>query len=212
MPFNFIFINFRCHNVNFVTPEHVVPQVIEAIYEAVKQGFKLPIVYNTSSYDSMKSMELLDGIVDIYMPDFKFWTESTSVRLCKARDYPTVTKRVIKEMYRQVGDLQFNANGIAQKGLLVRHLVMPSYVDEGKSIMSFLAKEVSKDTYVNIMEQYRPTFVVGKGEKRARHGFTKYEEIDRPIESSEHDEIRIHAMQEGLWRFEDNLWIPNPDM
>ena len=212
MPSNFIFINFRCHNVNFVTPEHVVPQVIEAIYEAVKQGFKLPIVYNTSSYDSMKSMELLDGIVDIYMPDFKFWTESTSVRLCKARDYPTVTKRVIKEMYRQVGDLQFNANGIAQKGLLVRHLVMPSYVDEGKSIMSFLAKEVSKDTYVNIMEQYRPTFVVGKGEKRARHGFTKYEEIDRPIESSEHDEIRIHAMQEGLWRFEDNLWIPNPDM
>ena len=198
--------------MNFVTPEHVVPQVIEAIYEAVKQGFKLPIVYNTSSYDSMKSMELLDGIVDIYMPDFKFWTESTSVRLCKARDYPTVTKRVIKEMYRQVGDLQFNANGIAQKGLLVRHLVMPSYVDEGKSIMSFLAKEVSKDTYVNIMEQYRPTFVVGKGEKRARHGFTKYEEIDRPIESSEHDEIRIHAMQEGLWRFEDNLWIPNPDM
>ena len=212
MPSNVIFINFRCHNVNFVTPEHVVPQVIEAIYEAVKQGFKLPIVYNTSSYDSMKSMELLDGIVDIYMPDFKFWTESTSVRLCKARDYPTVTKRVIKEMYRQVGDLQFNANGIAQKGLLVRHLVMPSYVDEGKSIMSFLAKEVSKDTYVNIMEQYRPTFVVGKGEKRARHGFTKYEEIDRPIESSEHDEIRIHAMQEGLWRFEDNLWIPNPDM
>ena len=214
MLFNVVlfFINFRCHNVNFVTPEHVVPQVIEAIYEAVKQGFKLPIVYNTSSYDSMKSMELLDGIVDIYMPDFKFWTESTSVRLCKARDYPTVTKRVIKEMYRQVGDLQFNANGIAQKGLLVRHLVMPSYVDEGKSIMSFLAKEVSKDTYVNIMEQYRPTFVVGKGEKRARHGFTKYEEIDRPIESSEHDEIRIHAMQEGLWRFEDNLWIPNPDM
>ena len=214
MLFNFVLflINFRCHNVNFVTPEHVVPQVIEAIYEAVKQGFKLPIVYNTSSYDSMKSMELLDGIVDIYMPDFKFWTESTSVRLCKARDYPTVTKRVIKEMYRQVGDLQFNANGIAQKGLLVRHLVMPSYVDEGKSIMSFLAKEVSKDTYVNIMEQYRPTFVVGKGEKRARHGFTKYEEIDRPIESSEHDEIRIHAMQEGLWRFEDNLWIPNPDM
>ena len=190
----------------------MVPQVIEAIYEAVKQGFKLPIVYNTSSYDSMKSMELLDGIVDIYMPDFKFWTESTSVRLCKARDYPTVTKRVIKEMYRQVGDLQFDTNGIAQKGLLVRHLVMPSYVDEGKSIMSFLAKEVSKDTYVNIMEQYRPTFVVGKGEKRARHGFTKYEEIDRPIESSEHDEIRMHAMQEGLWRFEDNLWIPNPDM
>ncbi len=137
------------------------------------------------------------------MPDFKFWTAKTSERLCKARDYPEVTKRVIKEMHRQVGDLVFDSNGLAKKGLLVRHLVMPSYVDEGKEIVEFLAKEVSKDTYVNIMEQYRPTFVVGKGEKRARHGFTKYEEIDRPVEESEMEIVREHARQCGLWRFED---------
>ena len=193
-----------------MTPEHVVPQVIEAIYEAVRLGFRLPIVYNTSGYDSMKSLQLLDGLVDIYMPDFKFWTPETSERLCKARNYPEVTKRVIKEMYRQVGDLVFDANGIAKKGVLVRHLVMPNYVNEGQNIMSFLAHEVSKDLYVNIMEQYRPTFTVGKGEKRARHGFTKYEEIDRPIEESEMEQVKNHAKAQGLWRFEDNLWLSPP--
>jgi len=150
----------KCHNVNFVTPEHVVPQVIEAIYFAVEQGFRLPIVYNTSSYDSMRSLELLDGLIDIYMPDFKFWTSQTSLRLCKAKDYPDVAKNVIKEMHRQVGCLTFDQNGIAKKGVLVRHLLMPNYVDEGKEILSFLANHVSKDTYVNLMEQYRPTFKV----------------------------------------------------
>lgn len=173
-------------------------------------GFNLPIVYNTSSYDSMRSLELLEGLVDIYMPDFKFWTSQTSERLCKARDYPEVAKRVIKEMHRQVGDLVFDENGIAKKGLLVRHLVMPTYVEEGKSIMAFLAHEISKDTYVNIMEQYRPTFRVGVGEKRARQGFTKYDEIDRPVNDSEMDHVRQHALQVGLWRFEDNSWIMNP--
>ena len=175
--------------MNFVTPEHVVPQVIEAIYEATKLGFNLPIVYNTSGYDSLRSLELLEGLVDIYMPDFKFWTPETSQRLCKARDYPEVTKQVIKEMHRQVGDLVFDANGLAKRGLLVRHLVMPSYVDEGKLIMEYLAKEISKDTYVNIMEQYRPTFTVGKGEKRSRVGFTKYDEIDRPIHDTELEQV-----------------------
>ena len=172
-----------------MTPEHVVPQVIEAIYEATKLGFNLPIVYNTSGYDSLRSLQLLEGLVDIYMPDFKFWTPETSQRLCKARDYPEVTKQVIKEMHRQVGDLVFDANGLAKRGLLVRHLVMPSYVDEGKLIMEYLAKEISKDTYVNIMEQYRPTFTVGKGEKRSRDGFTKYEEIDRPIHDTELEQV-----------------------
>ena len=175
--------------MNFVTPEHVVPQVIEAIYEATKLGFNLPIVYNTSGYDSLRSLQLMEGLVDIYMPDFKFWTPETSQRLCKARDYPEVTKQVIKEMHRQVGDLVFDANGLAKRGLLVRHLVMPSYVDEGKLIMEYLAKEISKDTYVNIMEQYRPTFTVGKGEKRSRVGFTKYDEIDRPIHDTELEQV-----------------------
>ena len=202
----------KCHNVNFVTPEHVVPQVIEAIYEAVRLGFRLPIVYNTSGYDSTKSLQLLDGLVDIYMPDFKFWTPETSERLCKARNYPEVTKAVIKEMHRQVGDLVFDVNGIAQKGLIVRHLVMPNYVEEGRKIMSFLASEVSKDLYVNIMEQYRPTFTVGKGERRARHGFTKYEEIDRPVQDSEMEQVKSHAQSQGLWRFEDNLWLSKPPL
>jgi len=200
----------KCHNINFVTPEHVAPQVVEAIAVAVENGLRLPIVYNTSSYDSMRSLELLDGLVDIYMPDFKFWTEETSQRLCKARDYPEVTRGVIREMYRQVGDLCFNQDGLAKKGLLVRHLVMPNYIEEGKKIMEFLANEVSKDTYVNIMEQYRPTFKVGKGEKRAREGFTKYEEIDRPVEDSEMDIVRQYAVDFGLWRFEDNLWLNKP--
>ena len=104
----------------------------------------------------------------------------------------------------------FDSNGLAKKGLLVRHLIMPSYVEEGKSILSFLAKNISKDTYVNIMEQYRPTFKVGEGEKRARSGFTKYEEIDRPIQDSEYDQLRLHAQEIGLWRFEDNIWLSNP--
>lgn len=145
----------KCHNVNFVTPEHVVPQVIEAVNVAVQKGFKLPIVYNTSSYDSAESLELLDGVVDIYMPDFKFWSSKTSEKLCKARDYPEVTKRTIKTMHDQVGDLVFDPSGLAKRGLLVRHLVMPNHVDEAKEIMKFLAQEVSKDCYVNIMEQYR---------------------------------------------------------
>ena len=109
-------------------------------------------------------------------------------------------------------DLVFDSNGLAKKGVLVRHLVMPSYVDEGKSILSFLAKDVSKDTYVNLMEQYRPTFKVGEGENRARTGFTKYEEIDRPVQDSEMDKLRLHAQNIGLWRFEDNIWLSNPYM
>ena len=113
-------------------------------------------------------------------------------------------------MHRQVGDLCFNEQGLAKKGLLVRHLVMPNYAEEGKRIMEFLANDISKDTYVNIMEQYRPTFKVGKGERRAREGFTKYEEIDRPVEESEMEVVRDHAASLGLWRFEDNLWLNRP--
>lgn len=199
----------KCHNINFVTPEHVVPQVIEAIALAVEGGLFLPIVYNTSSYDSMRSLELLDGLVDIYMPDFKFWTEETSAKLCKARDYPSVTKAVITEMHRQVGDLIFDHNGLAKSGLLVRHLAMPGYVTEGKEILSWL-HALSSDTYVNIMEQYRPTFKVGVGEQRARGGFTKYEEIDRPVHESEMEQLTRHAREIGLWRFEEMSLLDKP--
>ena len=199
----------KCHNINFVTPEHVVPQVIEAIALAVEGGLTVPIVYNTSSYDSLRSLELLDGLVDIYMPDFKFWTEDTSARLCKARDYPEVTRRVITEMYRQVGDLVFDQNGLAKTGVLVRHLVMPGHLQEAKDIMTWL-HSLSPDMYVNVMEQYRPTHKVGVGEQRARGGFTKYEDIDRHVEMSEVEEVRKHAREIGLWRLEDMELLSKP--
>jgi len=200
----------KCHNINLVTPEHVVPQVIEAVYHAVELGLNLPIVYNTSGYDSLRSLQLLDGIVDIYMPDFKFWTAETSLKLCKAKDYPDVTKRVIKEMHRQVGDLIFDESGLAKSGLLVRHLVMPGLLEEGKRILEFMAKDISVDTYVNIMEQYRPTFKVGTGETRSRGGFTTYDEIDRPVQSAEMEEMHAHAKKIGLWRLENNELLTPP--
>lgn len=189
--------------MNFVTPEHVVPQVVEAIIEAVDLGFSLPIVYNTSSFDSEASLRMLDGLVDIYMPDFKFWSPETAHRLCKSRSYPKVARKAIKMMHEQVGDLVFDSGGLAKKGLLVRHLVMPGLVDEGKEIMRFLADEISKDTYVNVMDQYRPDFTVGKGEKRARLGVTKYEDIDRPVRAEETVAVVEHAKKCGLWRFEE---------
>ena len=199
----------KCHNVNFVTPEHVVPQVIEAIALAVEGGLRVPIVYNTSSYDSIRSLELLDGLVDIYMPDFKFWREDTSARLCKARDYPSVTRAAITEMHRQVGDLVFDHHGLAKCGLLVRHLVMPGHKGEAKDILTWL-HSLSPDTYVNVMEQYRPSHKVGTGELRARTGFTKYEDIDRPVEISDVDEIKQFARDIGLWRLEDMELINRP--
>jgi len=199
----------KCHNINFVTPEHVVPQVIESIALAVEGGLHVPIVYNTSSYDSIRSLELLDGLVDIYMPDFKFWSPDTSARLCKARNYPEVTRSVISEMYRQVGDLVFDQNGLAKCGVLVRHLVMPGYIHEAKEIISWLYS-VSPDMYVNIMEQYRPTHKVGVGEQRARDGFTKYEDIDRFVEMSEVDEVRKYAKDIGLWRLEEMELLSKP--
>ena len=199
----------KCHNINFVTPEHVVPQVIEAIALAVEGGLMVPIVYNTSGYDSLRSLELLEGLVDIYMPDFKFWTAETSGRLCKARDYPRVTREAITEMHRQVGDLVFDQNGLAKSGVMVRHLVMPGLLEEGKEIMTWL-HSLSPDLYVHIMEQYRPTHKVGRGEQRARTGFTKYEDIDRVVELSEVEQVRQHAANIGLWRMEDMNLLCKP--
>src|SRR5262249_41013063 len=137
-------------------PEHVVPQMLEGLYLAIERGLRLPIVYNTSAYDSMESLRLLDGVVDIYMPDFKFWDADTTKWIVKAKDYPAVARRTIKEMHRQVDDLVLNANGLARRGVLVRHLVMPNQLAGTRDIMRFLAREVSPNTYVNIMAQYRP--------------------------------------------------------
>ncbi len=188
-----------CHNVNFVTPEHVVAQVVEALAVAIPRGLRVPIVYNTSAFDALSSLRLRDGLVDIYMPDFKFWHRETARRLCKAKTYPEVARAAIREMHRQVGDLRFGSNGLARRGLLVRHLVMPGQTDETAAIMKWLAEEISPDTYVNIMGQYRPDYEVGQV---ARDGKTKYAEIDRtPARRELEDAYRV-ARAAGLWRFD----------
>ncbi len=145
-----------CHNINFVTPTHVVPQILEALLVAVKQGLNIPLVYNSGGYDKKETIKLLEGIFDIYMPDFKFWDSKWSAKYMNAPDYRERAKEAIKEMHRQVGDLIVNEEGIAVKGLIIRHLVMPNGVAGTEHIMKFIAEEISKNTYVNIMDQYRP--------------------------------------------------------
>jgi putative pyruvate formate lyase activating enzyme len=183
-----------CHNINFVTPEHVVPQLLEGLVIAVERGLRLPIVYNTSAYDSLDSLHLLDGIVDIYMPDFKFWDERLSLRYMKAKDYPEAARRSVKEMHRQVGELKIDEDGMAKRGVLVRHLVMPGAIAGTAEIMKYLAEEISKDTYVNIMAQYYPAGKVSAD---------KYEEINRHITSAEYQEAVQLAKEAGLWRFDE---------
>ena len=185
-----------CHNINFVTPEHVVPQMLEALPLAVDAGLRLPIVYNTSAYDSLESLKLLDGIVDIYMPDFKFWDARLSLRYVKAKDYPQVARQVVREMHRQVGPLTLDERGLAKRGLLVRHLVMPGGIAGTDQIMSFLHHEVSPDTYVNIMGQYYPSGNVTD---------EKYAEIDRGVTDEELDAAIRSARRVGLWRVDRRI-------
>ncbi|KAJ4265003.1 hypothetical protein NW762_005246 [Fusarium torreyae] len=196
------------HNINIVTPEHVVPQVALSILHARDHGLTVPIVYNTSSFDSLASLQLMDGLVDIYLADFKVWKPSTSKRLLKADDYAATAKESIKVMHAQVGDLCFTGDGIAKKGLLIRHLVMPGKEDEGAEIMKFLANEVSSDCFVNIMEQYHPDAHVGKpkrgktDDRQASEGL-RYAELNRAVNDQEISSIRKVAQDAGLWRFND---------
>ncbi|KAF2626755.1 hypothetical protein BU25DRAFT_431802 [Macroventuria anomochaeta] len=208
----------KCHNINLVTPEHVVPQVVLSILHARELGLRIPIVYNTSSFDSLESLKLLDGLVDIYLPDFKVWKDSTSKRLLKANNYTATAMESIKAMHAQVGDLCFTADGIAKRGVLVRHLVMPGMEDEGKAIMRWLAENVSKDIMVHIMEQYFPRAHVGKerrsgkdkrnvvdpGGAQAPESTKKdvrYADINRPVDLSEVASVKKAAEEAGLWRF-----------
>lgn len=209
------------HNINLVTPEHVVPQIALSILHARDLGLKLPIIYNTSSFDSLDSLKLMDGLVDIYLPDFKVWNAATSKRLLKADNYAEVAMESIKAMHAQVGDLCFTPDGIAKKGVLVRHLVMPGKEDEGKQIVNWLAKNVSKDLFVHVMEQYHPRAHVGKdkrgtigkaGEMIEPGGISaspqakkqvRYEDINRAVDLKEVASVRQAAEQAGLWRFVD---------
>jgi putative pyruvate formate lyase activating enzyme len=178
---------------------------------------RIPIVYNTSSYDSLESIQLLNGLVDIYLPDMKVWSDKTSKRLLKVDDYTATATESIKAMHEQVGDLCFTPDGIAKKGVLVRHLVMPGKVDEGKEIMKWLAENVSKDIMVHIMEQYFPRAHVGKERRGGRKvdfvepgGIAassadkkdvRYSEINRPVDLDDVSAIKRAAEEAGLWRF-----------
>lgn len=178
-----------CHNINFVSPSHVVPQVLEALVIAVGQGLRLPLVYNTGGYDALPTLRLLDGVIDIYMPDFKFADEEDARLFCGAKHYPTVVRAALREMHRQVGDLVTDDRGIARRGLIVRHLVMPEALDQTREILRFIAREVSRDTYVNVMGQYRPA-----------HRALDYPPLGRPLRRSEFAEAISIARREGLHR------------
>jgi len=182
-----------CHNINFVTPEHVVPQILEALPLAIERGLRLPLVYNTSAYDSMESLRLLDGVVDIYMPDFKWWDAEMARVYSKAPNYPEVARRTIREMHRQVGELVLDDRGLAVRGVILRHLVMPGSIVGTKEICEWIARELSPDTYVNLMPQYYPAGKVGP---------TLYAEINRGIDSREYAEALELAWAAGLRRLD----------
>jgi putative pyruvate formate lyase activating enzyme len=145
-----------CHNINFVSPTHVVPQILEALETAADRGLTIPLVYNSGGYDSVETLRLLDGVIDIYMPDMKYSDEQTARRLSGIEDYPEKNRAAVKEMHRQVGDLELNGQGVAVRGLLVRHLVLPQGLAGTAGICSFLSREISANTYLNVMAQYRP--------------------------------------------------------
>jgi putative pyruvate formate lyase activating enzyme len=186
-----------CHNINFVTPTHVVPQIIEALILAVEQGLKVPLVYNSSGYDRKETLELLDGIFDIYMPDFKFWNGKWADRFCQAPDYPEVATEAIKEMHRQVGDLIIDDEGLAVRGLLVRHLVMPNRVAGTEEIMEFFADNISTNTYMNVMDQYRPCGTAHQDEF-----------INRRLTAREYRDAVNAAKKSGLTRLDSRERIP----
>jgi len=176
-----------CHNINLVTPSHVVAQIIAAVSDAAARGLRLPLVYNTGGYDSLEALALLDGIVDIYMPDMKYGDSALARKYSKVRDYVEANRAAVKEMHRQVGDLALDEHGIAQRGLLVRHLVLPHGIAGTEQVLRFLAEEISAHTYLNLMDQYRPCY-------RA----DEYPEIGRPITAAEYGEALDAAARHGL--------------
>ena len=187
-----------CHNINLVSPTHVVPYILEALELAADKGLHLPLVYNTGGYDTIETLELLDGVVDIYMPDMKYSDEKIAEQLSGIKDYPKVNKAAVKEMHRQVGDLQLDEQGIAQRGLLVRHLVLPNGLAGTEEVVRFLAKEVSANTYLNIMAQYHPCYKA-----------FDMPQLARPLLRQEFYEALDLAHQQGLYRL-DKEQFPLP--
>ena len=178
-----------CHNINFVTPTHFTPQIMKAIYLAREKGLSVPIVYNCGGYELVETLKLLEGFIDIYMPDAKYAEPDAAKELCDAPDYPDIIKQALTEMHRQVGDLAVDGKGIARKGLLIRHLVMPGNLSGTEQTMDFIAKEISTDSYVNIMDQYRPI-----------HKAVSNKKISRYITPEEYKQAVSAAKQKGLHR------------
>jgi putative pyruvate formate lyase activating enzyme len=181
-----------CHNVNLVTPSHVVPQILEALVLATPEGLSLPLVYNTSGYDAVETLRLLDGVVDVYMPDFKYWDREAAARDLTAADYPKAAREAVAEMHRQVGDLVLDDDGLARRGLLVRHLVMPGMLDQSRQIFAWLAK-LSPDTAVNVMAQYRP-------EGRVLRAPRDYPALARRLTRDDYEAALAEARKAGLRR------------
>ena len=179
-----------CLNINLVTPTHVLPQILQALEYAVPNGLNVPLLYNSGGYDSVKTLRLLDGIIDIYMPDCKFMSSQLALRYTGRKDYPDVMQAALREMHRQVGDLLLDENDVALRGLLVRHLVMPGCLEDMKEIVRFLASEISPQTFVHIMDQYTPCY-------RAE----EFSDINRPLSVAEFNQAMHLARQAGLHRF-----------
>lgn len=176
-----------CHNINLVSPSHVVAQILAALPLAVQGGLHIPLVYNSGGYDSLETLKILDGIVDIYMPDMKFANGGHAKRYSRAADYPQVNRAAVKEMYLQVGDLQLNEDGLATRGLLIRHLVLPRNLAGTRQIVIFLSDEISKHIYLNLMAQYHPAY-----------NASRYPELNRLITSSEYNVAVRMAKEAGL--------------
>ena len=178
-----------CHNINLVTPTHVVPQIVEALAEATDRGLSLPVVYNCGGYESVETLRLLEGIIDIYMPDIKYSDNDAARRYSGAPLYWDAVRPAVREMHRQVGDLEIDERGIARRGLLVRHLVLPNGAAGTALVMGFIAREISTATYVNIMDQYRPAYRIGR-----------HIELARPTRAGEFLDALKDARARGLWR------------
>ncbi|MCX5701549.1 MAG: radical SAM protein [Candidatus Omnitrophica bacterium] len=179
--------DFGCHNINLVTPTHIMPQILKALNNAIFKGLKIPIVYNTGGYEFSEVIKLLDGIVDIYLPDMRYSDSAMAVKYSNAKDYPKYNQETLKEMYRQVGNAEIDSNGLIKRGLIIRHLVLPNNIAGTDKIMEFISKELSKDTYISLMSQYAPC-----------HNAEQFKELSRRVTSSEYEEAQQAMQKYGL--------------
>lgn len=183
-----------CHNINFVSPSHLVAQILAAVEIAAREGLHLPLVYNTGGYDSLEALALLDGVIDIYMPDMKYGDSAIARQYSKVRNYVEVNRMAVKEMHRQVGDLVLDERGLAQRGLLIRHLVLPGDLASTEKVLAFIAHEISPNTYLNLMHQYRPCYRT-----------EEYPPLDRTLKVGEYRATLAMAERHGLLRLDRRL-------